>query len=326
MALFARMTSIHRERVLKAFHGGVADRVPRGEFLIADEFARAFLDLGVSAAGDASETGAASAAGDPSRTVEFHHYHSIVESLDLDIASVPLSAGWGALEPLDQDRALDLILQWVAESAHFVFALIDGPFSAAVRARGLSALLHYVGGAPHVARDLFRRGADETRVAARAVRDAGVDGVILGEDMAYGRSTYLSPADLRDLYWAELAAVARELRALGLVVLFHSDGNLNAVLPDLARCGLDGIQGLEPEAGMEINVVRSQVGPDMTLWGNLGFEFLSAPRTDEEIKAALRPLPLPPASPPGKFILGSSTGLVQGLNVETVRRVYARHV
>ncbi len=309
------MTSIHRERVLKALHGEETDRVPRGEFFIADEFVRAFLDLSGSFAVGASE---------PSRTVEFHDYHSIVESLDFDIASVPLSAGWGALDQPDQDRAFNLILQWVAEGAHFVFALIDGPFSAAVRARGLNALLHYVRGAPHVARDLFRRGADETRVIAQAVRDAGADGVILGEDIAYGRSTYLAPTDLRDLYWPELATVARDLRALGLAVLFHSDGNLNAVLPDLAHCGLDGIQGLEPEAGMEINAVRSQVGPGMTLWGNLGFDLLSAPRTDEEIKAALRLLPLAPAKEKGKFILGSSAGLVQGMNVETVRQVYAQ--
>ncbi len=308
------MTSIHRERVLKALHGEAADRVPRGEFFISDEFARAYLDL------------SASLAGAPSPTLEFHHYHSMVESLDLDIASVPLSAGWGALESVDQDRALHLILEWAAENGHFVCGLIDGPFSAAVRARDLATLLHYVRGAPHVARDLIRRGAEEARVVARAVRDAGADGVILGEDIAYGRSTYLSPANLRELYWPEMAGLASDLRTLGLVVLFHSDGNLNAVLPDLARCGLDGIQGLEPEAGMEIRAVRSQVGPDLTLWGNLGFDLLSTPRTDEEIRAALRPLPLSPAERGGKFILGSSAGLVQGMNVATVRHVYAGHV
>ncbi len=309
-ALLAHMTSTHHERMRKALRGDTTDRIPRGEFFISDEFARAFLNL------------------PPAQAVEFHHFHAIVESLDHDVASVPLSAGWGALEQPDQDRAVEMVMQWAAAGTHFVVALIDGPFSAAVRARGLTELLHYVRGAPHVARALFQRGAEETLVVARAVREAGADGVILGEDIAYGRSTFLSPTDVQDIYLPELGVVARELHALGLVAMFHSDGNLSAILPGLAQCGLDGIQGLEPEAGMEMSAVRSLVGPTVTLWGNMGFEMLSAPRTDAEIEAVVQSIaagvPQSPTGQSGKLILGSSAGLVQGMNVDTVRRVYQR--
>ncbi len=309
-ALLAHMTSIHRERIRKALRGETTDRIPRGEFFISDEFTRAFLNL------------------PPTYTVEYQHSHSVVESLDLDLASVALSAGWGALEQPDPDRAVEMVMQWAAVGTHFNLALIDGPFSAAVRARGLAPLLHYVRGAPHVARALFRQGAEETVAAARAVRDAGADGVILGEDVAYGRSTFLSPPDLQDLYLPELGVVARELHALGLVVFFHSDGNLNAILASLAQCGVDGIQGLEPEAGMEMRGVRSLVGPAITLWGNMGFELLSKPRTEAEIEAAVQSIAAGAAQPPagqgGGLILGSSAGLVQGMEVETVRQVYRR--
>ena len=300
----------HRERIFTTLRGERTDRLPCGEFFIADEFVRPFLAL------------------DPHSKIEFGHYRAVVEQLDLDIASVPFSAGWGALEQPDEDRALDLLTRWRAAGDRFVFALIDGPFSAAAKARGFNMLLHYVHGAPHVARDLFRRGAEETRVVAQAVRDAGADGVILGEDIAYGKSTYIAPTDLRDLYFAELRAAVNEIRALGLTVFFHSDGNLNAVLDDLAACGLDGIQGLEPEAGMQIDAVRESVGSELVLWGNLGFDALAAPLSPSVPLPPLLDLKFNPGEGEGggglgvRYILGSCAGLVQGMNPETVRRVY----
>ncbi len=292
------MDSIHRARVIQTLAGGRADRIPRGEFFIADEFVRAFLRL------------------PPTRPVEFRQQHAVVEQLDLDIASVAFSTGWGALEQPNEDAVLDALVRWSTEGERFVFALIDGPFSAAAKARGFSMLMHYVRGAPEAARDLFRRGADETRIIAQAARDAGADGVILGEDIAYGSRTYIAPADLRDLYFPALRAAARDLRDFGLAVFFHSDGNLNAVLDDLAASELDGIQGLEPEAGMDLETTRQRVGDTLTLWGNLGFDFLASPAETLPVET------LHAASLHERYIFGSCAGLVQGMNVETVRRVY----
>ncbi len=292
------MSSIHRARVFQTLAGGRADRVPRGEFFIADEFVRAFLGLA------------------PARPVQFRQRHAVVEQLDLDIASVSFSAGWGALEQPNEDTALDALVRWSTEGERFVFALVDGPFSAAVKARGLNMLMHYVRGAPDAARDLFLHGADETRVIAQAARDAGADGVILGEDIAYGRSTYMAPGDLRELYFPALRAAARDVRELGLVVFFHSDGNLNAVLDDLAAADLDGLQGLEPEAGMDLETTRARVGQALTLWGNLGFDFLASP-VDSSVVASLYA-----AAPSTRYIFGSCPGLVQGMNIDTVRRIY----
>ncbi len=293
----------HRERVVRAMRGEFTDRIPRGELFIADEFVREFLAL--------------------DGEVEFSHHQAVIEQLDLDIASVEFSAGWGTLEQPDDDRALEALTRWRAESDRFVCALIDGPFSAAVKARGFEMLMRYIHSAPQFARDDFQTGAAETRVIAQAVRDAGADAVILGEDLAYNRSTFFSPKQLRELYLPELRQTAHDLRALGLAIFFHSDGNLDAILDDLAACELDGIQGLEPAAGMQIGAARVQVGNALTLWGNLSFEFLSAPRTNEEIAAALQALQAANGSR-SRLIVGSCSGLVGGLNPDTVRRVYAR--
>lgn len=293
----------HHERVARTLRGELTERVPRGELFIADEFVREFLALD----GD----------------VEFRHHQAIVDQLDLDIASVPFSAGWGTQDQPDDERALESLVRWHAENDRFVFALIDGPFSAAVKTRGFEMLMRYVHSAPQFARDDFRNGATETRVIAQAVHDAGADGVILGEDMAYNKATFFSPKQLRELYFPELKQTVHDLHALGLAVFFHSDGNLSAILDDLAASELDGIQGLEPAAGMQISVVRARVGNGLTLWGNLGFEFLSALRTGAEITTGLQGLEAENGGR-ARLIVGSCGGLVPGLNPETVRRVYRR--
>jgi uroporphyrinogen decarboxylase len=292
----------HRERILQTLRGDPTERIARGEFFIADEFARAFLHFD----GD----------------VEFQHRKAVVEQLDLDIAPVAFSEGWGATTQPDDDRALDALMRWRAEGDRFIFAVIDGPFSAAVKARGFEMLMRYVHSAPQFAQEDFQRGAEETLVTAQAVRDAGADGVVLGEDMAYNKSTFFSPQQLRELYFPELRRAARGIRALGLAVFFHSDGNLNAVLDALAASELDGIQGLEPAAGMQIHAVRERVGDALTLWGNLSFDFLGAPRADQEIDAAAREIEMANGGR-ARLILGSCGGLVEGMDIETIKRLYA---
>ena len=175
----------------------------------------------------------------------------VIEQLDLDLISIPLSAGWGTVVQPDEDRALQALTRW-RERDRFVFALIDGPFSAAVKATGFNALMRYTHSLPRIAREAFQQGAEDARLIAQAVRDAGAEGVILGEDIAYTRAPFFAPEALGTQYFHALDDAAHEIHALGLVVFFHSDGNLSAVLDDLAACELDGIQGLEPEAGMSV--------------------------------------------------------------------------
>ena len=276
------------------------DRIARGEFFLADEFVRAFLSL------------------DTDIEILHDHRAAVIEQLDLDIAPVAFSEGWGAVQQPNEDQALESLMRWQNESDRFVFAVIDGPFSAAVKAVGFDAMMKYIHSIPHVATDYYRQGAEAARVIAQAVRDAGANGVVLGEDLAYNRSTFFSPKQMRACYFPALAEAVRQIHALGLVVFFHSDGNLNSILADLVACELDGIQGLEPAAGMSIASTRERIGDQLTLWGNLSYDFLSDVRSDEEIATAISDL----AGSGGKLILSSCGGLVAGMNIETVRRVY----
>ena len=96
----------------------------------------------------------------------------------------------------------------------------------------------------------------------------GADGILLGDDIAYRRSAYIQPAALRQSYFPYLTLLVEACQQAGLPVVFHSDGNLWEVLVDLVATGINGIQGLEPGAGMSLAGVRARVGLELGLWGN----------------------------------------------------------
>ena len=57
-------------------------------------------------------------------------------------------------------------MRW-RERDRFVFALIDGPFSAAVKATGFDALMRYTHSLPRVARRAFQHGANDVCARSR---------------------------------------------------------------------------------------------------------------------------------------------------------------
>ena len=93
--------------------------------------------------------------------------------------------------------------------------------------------------------------------------------VTLADDIAYQKGLLANPQILRRSILPSLARQAEAFRKMGFPVFFHSDGNLNDILPNLATIGLTGLQCLEAAAGMDLASIASQYGKDLCLWGIL---------------------------------------------------------
>ncbi|MEI2690666.1 MAG: uroporphyrinogen decarboxylase family protein [Anaerolineae bacterium] len=289
-----------RQAVQRALAGRWPGRLLRGELAIDDAFVRDFVGL----EGEAIPWGARRA---------------VLQRLRHDLAVVSFSHGWGSPVQPDQEDALFLLREWRAESDLFVFALIDGPFSAAVKGWGWEqALMRLARPTPDVPRFMAEAVVEQTEFVQRLAA-LGADGILLGDDIAYRRSAYIQPAALRQSYFPYLTLLVEACQQAGLPVVFHSDGNLWEVLVDLVATGINGIQGLEPGAGMSLAGVRARVGPELCLWGNVDVGWLAQSRPAAEITDEVQRLLAPLAGTP--LILGSSGGLMAGLpgsNVEAM--------
>ncbi|MBE2234027.1 MAG: hypothetical protein IAE85_11080 [Anaerolinea sp.] len=289
-----------RRAVQRALAGQWPGRLLRGELAIDDPFVRDVVGL-------------------EGEAIPWAARHALLQRLRHDLAVVPFSHGWGSPEQPDPQEALFLLRTWQQESDLFVFALVDGPFSMAVKAWGWEQALM----------KLTRPTADLPYFMAEAVveqaefiqrlAEAGADGILLGDDIAYRRSVTVRPAALRQSYFPYLTVLVDACQRAGLPVVFHSDGNLWEVLDDLLATGINGLQGLEPAAGMSLAGVRAKAGPELCLWGNVDVGWLAQPRPAAAITQEINRLLAPLAGTP--LILGTSGGLMAGLpgvNVEAM--------
>jgi uroporphyrinogen decarboxylase len=297
-------TTLSRRRaVQRALAGQWPGRLLRGELVIDDAFVRDVVGL-------------------EGEAIPWAARQAVLQRLRHDLVVVSFSHGWGSPVQPDPDEALFLLREWRSKTDLFVFALVDGPFSAAAKAWGWEQALV----------KLTRFPADVPRFMAEAVVEqaefiqrlaaAGADGILVGDDIAYRRSAYIQPAALRQSYFPYLTVLVEACQQAGLPVVFHSDGNLWDVLEDLVATGINGIQGLEPAAGMSLAGVRSRVGPELCLWGNVDVGWLAQPRPAEEISQEVGKLLAPLVGTP--VILGTSGGLMAGLpgvNVEAMVNV-----
>ena len=91
----------------------------------------------------------------------------------------------------------------------------------------------------------------------------------LCEDVAFNGRLMVSPDLLRAQFFPRLREVIRPLKEAGIKTILHSDGDITEVLDDVVACGIDGINPVEPAAGMDIGWVKRHYGDRLILVGNV---------------------------------------------------------
>ena len=92
--------------------------------------------------------------------------------------------------------------------------------------------------------------------------------IYFGDDIAYKGGTLINPDSLRELWVPRMRAMMAPAAARGIPIVFHSDGNIEALLPDLIEMGVKAINPVEPYA-MDIRQIKQRYGRELTLIGNL---------------------------------------------------------
>ncbi len=103
------------------------------------------------------------------------------------------------------------------------------------------------------------------------VLDAGIvfDGVLICDDMAFNHGTLCAPAAYRALIRPSHQRVADWAHQHGLGMIFHTDGNVNAVIGDYIAAGFDCLTPLEAKAGMDVRDLCPRYGDRLAFMGNI---------------------------------------------------------
>ena len=105
----------------------------------------------------------------------------------------------------------------------------------------------------------------EAEIAAAA---GLLDGFVIWGDMAYRKSTFMSPAYWRAHFKPGVARLVNLAHAHGLPVIYHGCGNVSAVLEDFIEIGVDGYNPLEAKAGFDAVDLKRRLGRRLALCGN----------------------------------------------------------
>jgi Uroporphyrinogen decarboxylase (URO-D) len=177
-------------------------------------------------------------------------------------------------------------------------------FESAWRLRGFETFMKDLVKRPALVEYLLDQLTVMTAESAAILAAAGVDVLVLDDDVAYKDGLLLSPAMWRRYFKPRLAAIIDAARraaggraaprqtrppetghgaagepaaartAAGrpdadLAILYHSDGDFTALLPDLVEVGVDAVNPVAPDC-MDAAVIRASFGARPALWGTVG--------------------------------------------------------
>jgi hypothetical protein len=123
---------------------------------------------------------------------------------------------------------------------------------------------------------VLRIGSFYARMAEAALgaADGLLDGFVIWGDVAYRKSLLFSPAYWRTYFKPGIRSIVESCHDRKLPVIFHSCGNISALLPDFIDLGLEAINPLEAKAGLDVVDLRRRYGHRLAFCGNIDIRVL----------------------------------------------------
>ncbi len=144
---------------------------------------------------------------------------------------------------------------------------------------------------------------------------AGMDVVVFGDDYADKNSTLMSPRHFKEYILPGLKRCVDAAHEAGAYVIKHTDGNIMGVIDMIVQTGIDALNPLEPQAGMDIGLVKERYGDRIALVGNIDCGYILSQAPAEEVRRVTRRT-IEIAAPGGGYMLSSSNSIHSSVKPE----------
>jgi uroporphyrinogen decarboxylase len=143
-------------------------------------------------------------------------------------------------------------------------------FETAWALRGFDQTLMDMVRNPDQANHLFDISYRYNLTAAKKLVGMGVDMIYFGDDVGAQHQMMISPAMWRKYFKPRMANFIAELKEMNsnLKVAYHSDGNIEPIIPELIEIGLDVLNPIQP-ASMDPAKIKKQYGDKLCFWGTI---------------------------------------------------------
>jgi uroporphyrinogen decarboxylase len=196
-------------------------------------------------------------------------------------------------------------------------SLFSGLWESATQPMGLTAFSVTLRRNPDFVRRMVKYYETIYLATIHATADAGMPAFVYSDDMGHKTGPQTSPRVLDEFFGPSLRRITGEAHKRGIKIIIHSCGNVNLLLDLFADWGFDGVHSLEPTAGIDLAVVKKQVGKKMCIFGNMDISHVLSEGTREEVEAAVKSM-LQAAALDGGFIM-AMTNSHNAVKVENTR-------
>lgn len=289
-----------RELIGKSITEGARDQVAKGELCIDDGVVRQALRC---------------------KRVGFEERLAFVAGMNLDIFTVaPVYPEQGKRLPRPDECLWPDLKKWVAETPLYTCALLDGAFEWGLRVLGFQDFLILDRTSPVAFNNFIKAVEDLNQSLIRFLAESGIDAIIIGDDIAYNKGLMLSPAVLREHFFPSLSKQVAVAAHKGLPVFYHSDGNYRDVVGDIVNAGFNGLHCIDRDSGMDLSWLYSEIGDKLCLWGHLDASAIV--QAGDPVLLKDWAMSIRRFASGKKFILGTNSGMFEGMDVEGLRILY----
>lgn len=177
----------------------------------------------------------------------------------------------------------------IHKKGYAVCAWVGHTFESAWQIRGMEDMLMNFYDNPKLAHTLLERIAEKNIVASRKFTEAKVDIVMLGDDVGTQTGMMMSPDIWREFLKPRLERQIKAAKDVNPDVLtwYHSDGNIEVIIPDLIEIGLDILNPVQPEC-MDPVMIKNKYGDELSFWGAIGTQSTMPFGTPQDVKDVVK--------------------------------------
>lgn len=168
---------------------------------------------------------------------------------------------------------------------------------------------------PDLATGLMKMSCDYSCRVCENLHDIGIEIIVLGDDIANNNALLMSPSMYRDMVLPHFAKLVQHAKKLGMKVIKHSDGDLNAIVEDLIGAGIDCLDPIDKRGNMRMGELKKKYGHQIAFKGNVDcVETL----VDQPLEAVRKETAqtLLEGGIGGGLIISSSNSIHTGINAE----------
>ena len=186
----------------------------------------------------------------------------------------------------DHPARYEQVARWIKEyrGEYAVFSRIRLGTASTLESMGLDVFGLILYDDPELIHEIHSRFSAWSARVVKNLNELDIDFIWANDDVAGNNGPFMSPKVFRQFFLPHMRTVAQEIKKPWI---YHSDGDLFPLLPDLLTLGMNAVHPIQP-AAMDINRMKREYGARVGIAGNIDLDYTLTRGTPEEVDAEVK--------------------------------------